>query len=109
MQGLTPFRDSPLAELREGYGPPQRPRTDLPRFGLFVFLVVAVVLIVVPTVLVVVDEVVIIIFVIVIVEFVGFVGVHSCQAVPAVGLAFSRLGGGYVDQKCRPHFGHTQN
>jgi hypothetical protein len=24
-------------------------------------------------------------------------------------LAFSRLGGGYVDQKCRPHFGHTQN
>ena len=96
MQGLTPFRDSPLAELREGYGPPQRPRTDLPRFGLFVFLVV-------------VDEVVIIIFVIVIVEFVGFVGVHSCQAVPAVGLAFSRLGGGYVDQKCRPHFGHTQN
>jgi len=84
----------------------------LPRFGLFVFLVVAVVLIVVPTVLVVVDEVVIIIFVIVIVEFVGFVGfvgIHSRQAVPDVGLAFSRLGGGYVDQKCRPHFGHTQN
>ena len=25
------------------------------------------------------------------------------------GLGFSRFGGGYVDQKCRPHFGHTQN
>ena len=34
---------------------------------------------------------------------------HGRQAVPAVGLAFSRFGGGYVDQKCRPHFGHTQN
>jgi hypothetical protein len=25
------------------------------------------------------------------------------------GLTFSRLGGGYVVQKCRPHRGHTQN
>jgi len=26
-----------------------------------------------------------------------------------VSLTFSLAGGGYVDQKCRPHFGQTQN
>jgi hypothetical protein len=35
----------------------------------------------------------------------------SCgyEAGSEAGLAFSRLGGGYVDQKCRPQRGHTQN
>jgi len=27
----------------------------------------------------------------------------------AAGFALSRAGGGYVDQKWRPHFGQTQN
>jgi hypothetical protein len=31
------------------------------------------------------------------------------EAGSAAGLALSRLGGGYVDQKCRPQRGHTQN
>ena len=34
----------------------------------------------------------------------------ECHEVGSVaGFAFSRLGGGYVDQKCRPQRGHTQN
>jgi hypothetical protein len=31
------------------------------------------------------------------------------QAGSAAGFGLSRPGGGYVDQKCRPHRGHTQN
>ena len=81
----------------------------MPRFGLLVFfvvlLIVFAVVIAIAAVLVV-DEVIV---VIVVVDGVGFLGVHDSQAVPAVGLAFSRFGGGYVDQKWRPHFGHTQN
>src|SRR5262245_8084552 len=42
------------------------------------------------------------------------VGVGACAGGPAgvaaaASLAFSLVGGGYVDQKCRPHFGQTQN
>ena len=32
---------------------------------------------------------------------------HDVGSAEAFG--FSRFGGGYVDQKCRPHRGHTQN
>jgi len=71
-----------------------------------VFLIVFLVVIARAVVVLVVEEVVVII---VVFEIVGFVVVHVRQAVPAVGLAFSRFGGGYVDQKWRPHFGHTQN
>jgi hypothetical protein len=85
-----------------------RGRYYLPRFGLVVFLVFLIVFAVVVFALAVV-LVVIEVVVIVVVEGVGFFGAHGRQAVPAVGLAFSRFGGGYVDQKCRPHFGHTQN
>ena len=31
------------------------------------------------------------------------------SAASAAGFGFSRFGGGYVDQKWRPHFGQTQN
>jgi hypothetical protein len=30
-------------------------------------------------------------------------------AAPTLSFTFSLAGGGYVVQKCRPHFGHTQN
>jgi hypothetical protein len=36
----------------------------------------------------------------------GFAG---CYVVSGTAFGFSRFGGGYVDQKWRPHFGHTQN
>jgi hypothetical protein len=39
----------------------------------------------------------------------GVAGGATAAGVLAAGLTLSRLGGGYVDQKCRPHFGHTQN
>jgi len=36
-------------------------------------------------------------------------GSAAAVAAAAAGLGFSRFGGGYVDQKCRPHLAQTQN
>jgi hypothetical protein len=79
-------------------------RCDLP--GFFFFLVVVLLVIVVFVVLV---SVVVIILVFVI----GVVVIEAEEGHEAVsggaGFTFSRFGGGYVDQKCRPHLGQTQN
>lgn len=75
----------------------------LPRFGLFIVAVLGLVVILILVVfgLVVFVEVVVDILV------VEKEGRHDAGS--AAGFAFSRLGGGYVDQKWRPHLGHTQN
>ena len=82
-------------------------RCDLP--GFFFFLVVVVLVLVVFVVLVVLVSVVVVILVFVI----GVVVIEAEEGHEAVsggaGFTFSRFGGGYVDQKCRPHLGQTQN
>ena len=86
-----------------------RRRRDLPRFGLIVVLVVLVVFVVVE-VFVLVDVLVVfvdIVFAVLNVEGERKDGDH--EAGSDVGFGLSRFGGGYVDQKWRPHFGHTQN
>jgi len=96
---------------------------NLPGLDLFfvviVFIVVIVVVVIVDVVILVVDVVIRILKVLN--RYRGdtkTVSVHKhadwsydvAGSVPGgVGLAFSRAGGGYVVQKCRPHFGHTQN
>ena len=81
----------------------------LPRLDVVVFLVVFLVVVLVIFVRVFV-LVVPVVFVRIVREMNGQHGVtlahHEGTSVGALGLA---TGGGYVDQKWRPHLGHTQN
>jgi hypothetical protein len=95
----------------------QIPTANLPRFRLFpVFLLVVVL---VSVFVFVVAEVVIIVvdLVVTIVDQPGQWLVEMSASRTrrhhvvgsAAGFGFGGAGGGYVVQKCRPHFGHTQN
>jgi hypothetical protein len=79
----------------------------LPRLDIFVFLVFVIVLVVFVLVFVL---VVVVVFVRIVCEMNEQHGLALANqdgtSVGALGLA---TGGGYVDQKWRPHLGHTQN
>jgi len=79
----------------------------LPRLDIFVFLVFVIVLVVFVLVFVLVVVVVFVRIVCEMNERHGFALAHQeGTSVGALGLA---TGGGYVDQKWRPHLGQTQN
>jgi hypothetical protein len=95
-----------------------RDPSNLPGFRLFVVVLVLTlfVVVLVPVALVIVLEVVVLEVVILALErrrrpesasLIDMTGVHAAGSV--AGFGFSRFGGGYVDQKCRPQRGHTQN